>query len=95
MQTKTENVCVTKLVDFIPRILEQLDLQFYYFSTNFYTFLKFTDFENLRLRYFCGLDLRTFRIHCNQVPGSPEKETGRGIDRRSGLGTHRRRARGG
>ena len=35
MQTKTEDVYVTKLVGLVTRIPKQLDLNFFYFSTNF------------------------------------------------------------
>ena len=37
-----------KLIDFIARIPEHLDLHFYDFSINFYTFSKFTGL-NLRV----------------------------------------------
>ena len=48
MWTKTEDVYVMKLVDFIARIPEHLDLHFNDFSMNFYAFSKFTGL-NLRV----------------------------------------------
>ena len=45
MCTDSEGLHVTKLVDFIARIPEDLDLYFFDFSAIFYTFLKFTDFS--------------------------------------------------
>ena len=42
MQTKTEDVDVTKLVELVARIPKHFSLHFLDFSTNFYTFSKFT-----------------------------------------------------
>ena len=46
MRTDSEDLDVSKIVDFIARILEHLDLHFFDFSTVFYTFLKFTDYSS-------------------------------------------------
>ena len=42
MQTKTEDVDVTKLVELVARIPKHFSFHFYDFSTNFYAFSKFT-----------------------------------------------------
>ena len=42
MQTKTEDVDVTKLVEHVSRIPKHFILHFFEFSTNFYAFSKFT-----------------------------------------------------
>ena len=42
MQTKTEDVHVTKVVVLVTRIPKHLDLHFSDFSTNFYVFSKFS-----------------------------------------------------
>ena len=43
MQTKTNDVDVTKLVGLVTWIPKHFDLYFSNFSTNCYTFSKFTD----------------------------------------------------
>ena len=43
MWIESEDFHVKKIVEFIARIPEHLDLHFSYFSTMFYTFLKFTE----------------------------------------------------
>ena len=47
MCTDSEDVNVTNFVDIVARIPKHLDLYFYDFSTNFYTFSKFTDFDSI------------------------------------------------
>ena len=42
MQTKTEDVDVTKLVELVAWIPKHFSLYFSVFSTNFYAFSKFT-----------------------------------------------------
>ena len=42
MQTKIEDVDVTKLVELVSRIPKHFSLHFSEFSTNFYAFSKFT-----------------------------------------------------
>ena len=42
MPTKIEDVDVTKLVELVSRIPKHFSLHFVDFSTNFYTFSKFT-----------------------------------------------------
>ena len=46
MQTTTEDVYVTKLVGLVTRIPQHLDLYFSDFSTNLYSFSKFTDLNS-------------------------------------------------
>ena len=48
MQTENKYVHLMKVVDLVERIPEHLDLHFYDFSMNFYTFSKFTGL-NLRV----------------------------------------------
>ena len=48
---------VTKVVDFVTWITEQLSLYFYDFSTNFYAFAKFAVYSS---SIFCRLDPETF-----------------------------------
>ena len=60
---------VTKLVEFIARIPEHLDLQFSDFSTNFYTFLKFTVFLFLSSCNIYGLDPRIKFFSYKYAPG--------------------------
>ena len=43
---ESEKLFVTKVVEFILRIPEQLSLHFSEFSTNLYGFYKFTEFES-------------------------------------------------
>ena len=60
---------VTKLVDFIVRIPEHLDLHFSNFSTNFYAISKFTGFLFLSSCSFCSLDPRNILISYTYAPG--------------------------
>ena len=46
MRTDSEDLDVSKIVDFVAGIPERLDLQFFDFSTIYYTFLKFTDYSS-------------------------------------------------
>ena len=52
MQTKAENMCVTKLVGLVTRIPKHLDLYFSDFSMNFEAISKFTDLNSRVHVYF-------------------------------------------
>ena len=83
MWTKTEDVYVMKLVDFIARIPEHLDLHFPYFSTNFYKFLKFTRFLFLSSCNIFSLDPRNILISYTYAPGPVYSHGIRAIPARS------------
>jgi len=51
MCTESEDLHVTKLVEFIKYIPEQFDLHFCDFSTILYAFLKFTENHVLEFMY--------------------------------------------
>ena len=93
MWTKTEDVYVMKLVDFIARIPEHLDLHFYDFSMNFYAFSKFT---GLNLRVHVVFAFRPLEVFKSQIGPSPVfSEQGQRAWPDSGEDAHRRRGEGG
>jgi hypothetical protein len=62
-------VHVIKLIDFIAKIPEQLDLNFLNFSTNFYAFLKFTGLKPRVFMCFCIETPRKIEIIYRYAPG--------------------------
>ena len=86
MCTDSEGLHVTKLVDFIPRIQEHLDLYFFYFSTILYVFYKFTDLTQGVFLHFCAKALKRIESFTDMP-----LEAGCGVGRPESGETRRRR----
>ena len=84
---------VTKLVYLIAQIPNHLDLHFYDFSMNFYTFSKFT---GLNLRVHVVFAFRSLEVFKSQIGPSPVfSEQGQQAWLDSGEDARRRRGEGG